>query len=169
MTGVIDNGVIDNGMIDTDALADCLSSLGLDDWSAALDPILQARFSKRTHGDFERWQRIVGAVADAAGDAEKLRELLLGLSPWRKGPFRIADIDIDAEWRSDIKWARVAGAIEPLSGRRVLDVGCGNGYYALEMQKAGADAVIGIDPTLLYVMQFLAVNIFERQNRVFVL
>ena len=169
MPGMIDNGMIDNRMIDNGALADCLSSMGLDDWPAALDNILQARFSKHTHGDFERWQRIVGAVADAAADTDKLRELLLGLSPWRKGPFRIADIEIDAEWRSDIKWARVVGAIEPLHGRRVLGVGGGNGYYALEMQKAGADAVIGIDPTLLYVMQFLAVNIFERQDRVFVL
>ena len=65
---------------------------------------------------------------------------------------------IDAEWRSDLKWQRVEGAIESLAGRRVLDVGCGNGYYALRMADAGADAVLGIDPTLLYVMQFLAVT-----------
>jgi tRNA (mo5U34)-methyltransferase len=37
------------------------------------------------------------------------------------------------------------------------------------MRKAGARAVIGIDPTLLYVMQFLAVNTFERDPNVFVL
>ena len=45
----------------------------------------------------------------------------------------------------------------------MLDVGCGNGYYALRMQEAGARAVLGIDPTLLYVLQFLAVT-FERKT-----
>ena len=61
------------------------------------------------------------------------------------------------------------GAIEPLEGRAVLDVGSGNGYYALRMRDAGARAVIGVDPTLLFVLQFLAVRHFDRDGRVFVL
>ena len=56
-----------------------------------------------------------------------------------------------------------------LDGRHILDVGCGNGYYALRMRKLGAASVTGIDPTLLYIMQFLAVNYFEREQSVFVL
>jgi tRNA (mo5U34)-methyltransferase len=35
-------------------------------------------------------------------------------------------------------------------------VGCGNGYYALRMAGAGAERVIGIDPTPVFVMQFQA-------------
>ena len=42
----------------------------------------------------------------------------------------------------------------------MLDVGAGNGYYALRMLGAGAARVIGVDPTLLYVMQFLALKHF---------
>ena len=91
------------------------------------------------------------------------------LAPWRKGPFNVGGVHIDAEWRSDLKWQRVAGAIEPLEGRRVLDVGCGNGYYALRMADAGAAAVLGIDPTLLYVMQFLAVTAYLERPPVSVL
>ena len=51
----------------------------------------------------------------------------------------------------------------------MLDVGSGNGYYALEMRKAGADLVIGVDPTLLFAMQFLAINVFAEDPRVFIL
>jgi tRNA (mo5U34)-methyltransferase len=158
-----------SGLLDHDALADCLTSIGLGDWLDILRPLLNARMSTSTHGDFERWREIVTVLPEAASDPERLRELLLGLAPWRKGPFCIGGIEIDSEWRSDRKWARLANAIDSLQDRKVLDVGCGNGYYALQMRKAGARVVIGIDPTLLYVMQFLAVNAFERDPHTFVL
>ena len=35
-------------------------------------------------------------------------ELVEALHPWRKGPFQIAEHEIDAEWRSDQKWDRIA-------------------------------------------------------------
>lgn len=156
-------------LLDTDALADCLTSIGLQDWPDVLQALLETRISARAHGDFEHWREIVTALPDAGNDQARLRELLLGLSPWRKGPFDIGGIRIDAEWRCDRKWARLADSIQALDGRTVLDVGCGNGYYALKMRQAGASTVIGIDPTLLYVMQFLAINRFKRDSRTFVL
>ncbi len=42
--------------------------------------------------------------------------------------------------------------------RRVLDVGCGNGYYGWRMLQAGASLVLGFDPFLLFLMQFEAVR-----------
>jgi tRNA (mo5U34)-methyltransferase len=51
-------------------------------------------------------------------------------------------------------------SIAALSGRNVLDVGCGNGYYALRMRGAGAHRVLGVDPTLLHLKQFQAVSHF---------
>ncbi|MBT8102665.1 MAG: tRNA 5-methoxyuridine(34)/uridine 5-oxyacetic acid(34) synthase CmoB [Gammaproteobacteria bacterium] len=143
--------------------------MGLSDWPDAMRALLDTRMSAETHGDFERWRDILSALPNAAANPVRLRELLLGLSPWRKGPFSVAGVEIDAEWRSDRKWARLAGAVQALDGRRVLDVGCGNGYYALQMRKAGASIVIGVDPTLVYVMQFLAINTFERDANIFVL
>ena len=59
--------------------------------------------------------------------------------------------------------------IASLESRNVLDIGCGNGYYALQMRAAGARTVIGIDPTILYVMQYRAVLRFADAKRVFVL
>ncbi|MDX8407697.1 MAG: tRNA 5-methoxyuridine(34)/uridine 5-oxyacetic acid(34) synthase CmoB, partial [Mariprofundaceae bacterium] len=78
------------------------------------------------------------------------------LHPWRKGPFDFFGIHIDTEWRSDWKWNRLKDAITPLTGRQVLDVGCGSGYHAWRMLGDGAAKVVAIDPTLLFAMQFHA-------------
>ncbi|MDH5500132.1 MAG: tRNA 5-methoxyuridine(34)/uridine 5-oxyacetic acid(34) synthase CmoB, partial [Gammaproteobacteria bacterium] len=96
-------------------------------------------------------------------------EQLLKLAPWRKGPFDVCGVRIDSEWRSELKWARIEHGISPLSDRLVLDVGCGNGYYALRMRSMGARCVIGIDPTLLYVAQFQAIQHYARRTGVHVL
>ena len=70
--------------------------------------------------------------------ATTLHRHLHALQPWRKGPFSLFGVQIDTEWRSDWKWNRVAPHLSPLAGRRVLDVGCGNGYYGWRMCAAGA-------------------------------
>jgi tRNA (mo5U34)-methyltransferase len=81
----------------------------------------------------------------------------MGLSPWRKGPFDVFGVHIDTEWRSDWKWSRVSPHLD-LVGKRVLDVGCGNGYYQWRMLGAGADSVIGVDPNWLFFCQFQAMQ-----------
>jgi tRNA (mo5U34)-methyltransferase len=43
----------------------------------------------------------------------------------------------------------------------VLDIGSGNGYFGLRMLGAGAKYVVGIDPTLVFVMQWLACRHFS--------
>ena len=99
----------------------------------------------------------IGSASDLDPTA---RQLLLAqlrvLQPWRKGPFEFFGVPVDAEWRSDWKWHRVAPHLSSLVGRIVLDVGCGNGYYGWRMCAAGARCVIGVDPTLVYLMQYLA-------------
>jgi tRNA (mo5U34)-methyltransferase len=141
--------------------------------------LTQERLQPARHGDLPGWiaalERLprlaadhlmletpcVGVAADTApssAQAAQLREALEALHPWRKGPFCLHGIEIDAEWRSDRKWDRLADAVAPLTGRRVLDVGCGNGYYGFRALGAGAKLVLGIDPTLRFVLQFLAVN-----------
>jgi len=154
-------------MIDSGQLTARLNAIGLDSWAESLLTLIDERMSASNHGDYERWSAIVEALTETSNSS--IEALLLQLSPWRKGPFDIAGVHIDSEWRSDLKWQRLQDKIAPLSNRNVLDVGCGNGYYALQMRRAGANSVIGVDPTLLYVMQFLAVNLFEKDSGVFVL
>jgi tRNA (mo5U34)-methyltransferase len=153
---------------DTWDLAGVLEKLGLGHWLEPLQALAQERMSAAAHGDYEHWHETVTRLRSASSDTER-RELLMQLAPWRKGPFDVGGVRVDAEWRSDMKWQRLEGAIEPLAGRRVLDVGCGNGYYALRMAEVGASAVLGIDPTLLYVMQFLAVTAYRHPLPVVVL
>ena len=89
---------------------------------------------------------------------EQLKTALRELHPWRKGPFELFGVKIETEWRSDWKWRRVAPHLDALSDRRVLDVGCGNGYFGWRMLEAHAALVVGVDPTLVFCMQHQAVN-----------
>ena len=154
-------------MLDYAAIRTCFDDIGLGAWGDLLEPLLMERVSESAHGDFPRWQAVLDRLGEA--DDAEFTDLLLQLAPWRKGPFDIRGVKIDAEWRSDLKWDRVRNRIAPLQDRAVLDVGCGNGYYSLRMFDSGARVVIGIDPTLLYVMQFLAVTIDRRDIPVHVL
>ena len=158
-----------NDLIDTNELSEYLHIIGLKHWPEILKPMIAKRLSITNHGDFGKWQKVVRSLSADKNDCPTLRNLLLQLSPWRKGPFNIGDIYIDTEWRSDQKWGRLRNSIETLKGKNVLDVGCGNGYFAFEMRAAGAKTVIGIDPTLLFVMQFLAINVFKKDPNIFVL
>ncbi|EKK3987684.1 tRNA 5-methoxyuridine(34)/uridine 5-oxyacetic acid(34) synthase CmoB [Cronobacter sakazakii] len=104
------------------------------------------------------------------GQRKRIEQLLRTLMPWRKGPFSLYGIDIDTEWRSDLKWDRVLPHITPLAGRTILDVGCGSGYHLWRMVGAGAQLAVGIDPTQLFLCQFEAVRkLLGGDNRAHVL
>lgn len=176
-------------MLNSDALLADLAEAGFADWRTPIQKLLTERLRDGVHGQLQDWNEVLRKlphletgrsilnepairVAAAGSDADAvatLRKLLMELAPWRKGPFHICSIDIDSEWRSDMKWSRIAPAISALRGRLVLDVGCGNGYYALRMRSLGARFVLGIDPTLLYVAQFQAVQRYIRETAVHVL
>ena len=101
----------------------------------------------------------IGLADDCSADERaELRSLLETFIPWRKGPFELFGIHIDTEWRSDWKWERVAPHLSSLQDRLVLDVGCGSGYHLWRMHGAGAKLVIGIDPSLFFLMQFRAIK-----------
>lgn len=124
-------------------------------WRAALERLPALR---PTTLDFRTGVRIGNAEDATDAEREALRDALMALHPWRKGPFELFGLHLDSEWRSDWKWQRLAPHIDPLDGRLILDVGCGNGYYCLRMLGAGARRVLGIDPSPRFVLQFEAVR-----------
>lgn len=124
------------------------------EWDAVLEALPQ---NAATDVDFTTDTIRIGHTANAA-DTEAIRASLQQFRPWRKGPWSLLGIDIDTEWRSDWKWARLAPHLAPLEGRLLLDVGAGNGYYMLRALGAGARFALGVDPTLLFLYQFAAVR-----------
>ena len=155
-------------MIAAESIRRFLTDRRLDHWIEPALEITAERLSSSGHGDYDRWAGALESLAAAGDDEAAIRDALMALSPWRKGPMRFGPVTVDAEWRSDLKWDRIEGAID-LDGRHILDVGCGNGYYALKMLEAGAASVLGIDPTALFVMQFLASRRFAPQGEALVL
>ncbi|MFP4207371.1 MAG: tRNA 5-methoxyuridine(34)/uridine 5-oxyacetic acid(34) synthase CmoB [Wenzhouxiangella sp.] len=141
-----------------------------------VDDLLAAHTAQlQQHGDFSRWQKQLAALprvepdwriehgrliaGQALDQPEVLIDPLRGFIPWRKGPLRLAGLDIDTEWRSDFKWDRLAPQVD-LTGCRVLDVGAGNGYFGWRMLDQGAAEVIGCDPTPLFVLQHAVISRF---------
>ena len=146
---------------------------GLGPWAQRLDA--ESVGWLVSHGDYPRWSAALASLpvltdiasrfdTDAVtidaqcADSEALRQALQGLMPWRKGPYRIADVFIDCEWRSDFKWNRALPHLAQLQGRRILDVGCGNGYHCWRMLAQAPELVLGIEPSVLFNLQFQALQ-----------
>lgn len=54
---------------------------------------------------------------------------------------------VDRKFRSDVfdRYYRTFETIEPLTGKTVLDIGCGSGPYVVEAAKLGSKRVVGLD------------------------
>ena len=177
-------------MINYQPLIDHWRDSELDRWAQVLEQQIDNGLSQERHGDLQRWLQAlqdlpplpvesihldtsrVGANSALPLDepmSARLRDALQRLHPWRKGPFELFDIHIDTEWRSDWKWDRLREDIDPLKGRRVLDVGCGSGYHCWRMLGDGAEEVIGIDPTPLFIVQFWALQKYLQQDNIWLL
>lgn len=150
-----------------------LRQAGFDDWATELETASSNWFIH--HGDYLRWSKALSMLPEITdvkahldrpaitveGCCEEEAELfqaLKGLMPWRKGPYQIATVNIDTEWRSDLKWQRIVPFLNSLENRRVLDVGCGNGYHCWRMLEESPKLVLGIEPSILFNLQFQAIQ-----------
>lgn len=94
----------------------------------------------------------------SVANREQIRAKLRAFMPWRKGPFSVFGIDIDAEWRSERKWRRVLPRLPDLTGKVVADIGCNNGYYLFRMAPFKPRLAIGFEPTVQHYFCFKALN-----------
>ena len=152
---------------------------GLNHWARQLESASAGWLVN--HGDYARWSaaletlpaldniaahfdRAAVTIDAACADSAALRQSLRGLMPWRKGPYHIAGVFIDCEWRSDFKWDRVLPHLAGLQGRRILDVGCGNGYHCWRMLAQAPELVLGIEPSVLFNLQFQALQHYLQRD-----
>lgn len=171
------------------ALRRALSDTPLAEWRENLCSAVSSQQHALKHGHLPQWESAVAALPERSSptryqitdgaihicsnfdhpERQQALDALKVLRPWRKGPFQFDSILIDTEWRSDWKWDRLARHISALEGRRVLDVGCGNGYYLWRMHEAGSAVVVGIDPSLQFLMQFYAAQKYIQAKEVLLL
>jgi len=103
----------------------------------------------------------IGDADELSGtDAAKVYAAMRDFMPWRKGPFEIFGIGIDAEWRSERKWNRVLPELPDLKNRIVADIGCNNGYYMFRMAQHEPRFVLGFEPYLQHYFAFKTLNGF---------
>ncbi|HBB31520.1 MAG TPA: tRNA 5-methoxyuridine(34)/uridine 5-oxyacetic acid(34) synthase CmoB [Cyanobacteria bacterium UBA8803] len=100
-----------------------------------------------------------------AEQQQRLYQSLHAFCPWKKGPFQLFGIAIDAEWRSDWKWARILPHIRSLKNRRVADIGCHNGYFMLRMAHQEPACVIGFEPVAKHFWNFQLMQNIVRQEQ----
>lgn len=88
-------------------------------------------------------------------ELEALKGVMLGLVPWRKGPYDLFGVMVDAEWRSDWKWDRIKPFVpEDLSDKVVCDIGCANGYFMFRLLAHNPRMVVGLDPNVKGWLEF---------------
>lgn len=90
---------------------------------------MRATWETRYSGDARRVQRYFDAVADNFN--------AIYLTP------RF----VDRLFRKDMydRFRRTMDACHPVTGKTVLDIGCGSGQYAIALAQAGASRVVGLD------------------------
>lgn len=178
-------------MFDFEKFYKHMTKCGLGKWNDAFEKIIDEAINK-PDGNLPHWMQTlselpniptetgifirdkawVTAKPQKAPSKEELAQLktsLLKLSPWRKGPFDFCGMELDAEWRADIKWNYVADGITSLKDKVVLDLGCGNGYYMFRMAEHNPAMVLGIDPSRISWMQFEAEQKYLKYPNVFFL
>ncbi len=167
-----------------------LSSGPLALWQDTLPQQISDGLDPNRFGNMKKWQTAINALTDITATSidlntsairvghdddinnkqrSTLKQHLMQLHPWRKGPFELFGLHIDTEWHSDWKWNRLKKHISPLKNRHVLDVGCGNGYHCWRMAGEAAKSVVGIDPTAVFNMQFQVMQKYIQANNVMVL
>lgn len=148
------------------------------EWLSQIVLILDTNNLIKKNSEFKHWQNLLSAIGNfgvadnvdfqiakvslkktnlSEHHLSALKKLILKFSPWRKGPFDFFGIHIDSEWQSNLKWERIEPHLD-LKDKKVLDVGCSNGYYAWRALGLDAELVVGIDPSILFFSQFLLIK-----------
>ncbi len=120
---------------------------------------------KATHTNYTQDVVTIGTADEVTPDQQAhIKELLRSYMPWRKGPFSVFGIDIDAEWRSERKWQRLEEHLPPLEGKVIADIGCNNGYYMFRMAAQNPAFILGLEPSVQHYYSYKALSSMANLN-----
>ena len=132
------------------------------DLKRVIDPLPTADdLPNPLHVNFSSDHVEIGKRSDLTDEQFELLEAAIRqFHPWRKGPWKFFDFEVDAEWRSNLKWERISPAIGDLAGKKMIDVGCGNAYYMFRAAAMNPEMLLGLDPSIQFYMLFEMVQRF---------
>ncbi|RBQ26645.1 MULTISPECIES: tRNA 5-methoxyuridine(34)/uridine 5-oxyacetic acid(34) synthase CmoB [Arcobacteraceae] len=116
--------------------------------------------------DYGDWFSIGNRVDLSDDEYEVILKTAKKLIPWRKGPFKIFDLEIDSEWQSNIKYNLIRPYFN-LKDKIVADIGCNNGYYMFRMLEDCPKRLVGFDPSPLTLHQFEFINHFVKSDIIY--
>jgi len=123
------------------------------------EPFEAIRHLRASYLDFAGDTVVIGREKEiGTEEREAVYRTLRAFMPWRKGPWSVFGIDIDAEWRSERKWNRLLPELPDLSGKIVADIGCNNGYYMFRMAPYRPKLVLGFEPYPQHYFAFHTLN-----------
>ncbi len=85
---------------------------------------------------------------------EEIKRIISDLSPWKKGPYYINDLEVESEWDSYLKFERIEKHLE-VENKILLDLGCNNGYFMFQFYKKNPSFILGLDPIAKFYLQYL--------------
>ena len=168
-----------------------MTKCGLGKWNEKFEIIIEKAINK-VDGNLPIWMKALSELPDIETEngifirdkawitakpcqpvsnevIEKFKSVMMQLSPWRKGPFDLCGMEIDAEWRAEIKWNLLEKGISSLKNKIVLDLGCSNGYYMFRMAEQSPDMVLGIDPSRITWIQLESLQKYLKYPNLFYL
>ena len=114
----------------------------------------------------EEEEVIIGKRDDLSEEGHQLCiDLIRELMPWRKGPYVLFGEKIFSEWNSNIKWNKICQRLLPIKDGRVCDLGCNNGYYMFKLLSYKPRYILGLEPSMKYLLQYELLNSFVRTEQ----
>ena len=100
-------------------------------------------------------------------DLDDFKKKAEALKPWKKGPYKIGELYIDSEWRSDLKWERLKSHLSHVKNKTICDVGAANGYFMFALSEFFPRYVLGLEPYERFRKQFDLLQSFYQKDRLF--
>ena len=138
-------------------------------WSELLKSLRSADAQQLGCSGLDLAADAISAALNTAAPRGMLKQAAWSLRPWRIGPYCLGELEIDSEWRSQLKWRRLELLLPKETGLRIADVGCSNGYFLFKLAQQQPEVALGFDPVDRCWLQFALLQmIFRRPNLGFV-